>query len=380
MRPKVYITRKIPAQAIAMLEPDFTVNSWTHEDDPVPRNVLEDAIAYADGVITLLTDPIDGVLIDQAPNLRIVANMAAGHDNIDVNACTSRGVLVTNTPAVSTESVADLAFGLLLATARRIPEAERVLLGGLWRSWSPMFMAGRDVHDAAIGILGLGRIGEAVARRAEGFRMKILYWDKIRRHDLEESMGVQYRPMHELLKESDFVVVLLPLTEETRSLIGERELRLMKRTAVLVNAGRGPIVDSYALYLALAENWIWGAGLDVYEEEPVDPRDPLVNLPNVVALPHIGSATEAARVAMAMLAVENLIAGVMGWIPPNLVNPEVLNWMPLPGGRKPAYTEPPLPFLRRHATWPSEQRARSSLQAGSPHFIAGGPPHFPTCL
>ena len=357
MKPKVYITREIPPQAVSMLEPDFTVNSWPDEDNPVPRHVLEDAIAYADGMITLLTDPIDGVLIDQAPNLRIVANMAVGHDNIDVAACTSRGVMVTNTPSVSTESVADLAFGLLLATARRIPEAERVLLGGLWQSWSPMFMAGRDVHDATIGILGLGRIGEAVARRAEGFRMKILYWDKVRRDDLEESMGVTYRPLDDLLKESDFVVVLLPLTEETRALIGVRELRSMKPTAVLVNAGRGPIVDSYALYTALVEKWIWGAGLDVYEEEPVDPRDPLVNLPNVVALPHIGSATEAARVAMAMLAAENLIAGVMGWIPPNLVNREVLDRLPLPAGSRAACLKPPLPLLRRQADWLPEQRA-----------------------
>ncbi len=357
MRPKVYVTRKIPAQAIAMLHPDFTVNSWPSEDDPVPRNVLEDAIAYVDGVITLLTDPIDGVLIDQAPNLRVVANMAVGHDNIDVDACTSRGVMVTNTPAVSTESVADLAFGLLLAVARRIPEAERVLLGGLWRSWSPVFMAGRDVHDTTIGILGLGRIGEAVARRAQGFRMKIMYWDKARRPDLEEHMGVQYRTLHGLRRESDFVVVLLPLTPDTRGLISERELKLMKRTAILINAGRGPIVDAYALYRALAEKWIWGAGLDVYEEEPVDPRDPLVNLPNVVALPHIGSATEAARVAMAILAAENVVAGVMGWIPPNLVNPEVLDRLSMPGDRKSEYAEPPLPFLRRQMSPPFEERA-----------------------
>lgn len=325
MKPRVYITRLLPGEPLKGLTDLLDVKFWPKEDEAVPRRVLLDAVRGVDGLLSMLTDPIDEQLLEAAPDLKIVANMAAGYDNIDISACTSRGVMVTNTPEVSSEAVADLALGLLLATARRIPEAQNELLRGRWKTWSPTFMEGRAVHNRTIGILGLGRIGSALARRAAGLSMKILYWDKYRNEEAEKSLGARFTGFEHLLKEADFVVVLLPLTEDTRGLIGENELSLMKPTSVLINVGRGPIVDSRALYQALAHGTIWGAGLDVYDVEPVDPHDPLVNLKNVVALPHIGSATAEARQAMARRAVSNLIAGVTGDVPRDLINREVLD-------------------------------------------------------
>jgi len=323
VKPRVYVTRKMPASVLSRLCERLDVDIWDVEDEPVPRNVLLKSVAGVEGVLCLLTDRIDEEFLRSAPGVRVVANTAVGYDNIDVAACTRRGVMVTNTPGVLTETTADLAFGLLLATARRIPESEQVLLNGEWKTWSPMFLAGLDVHGATLGIAGLGRIGEAVARRARGFSMRLLYWDKVRKPSVEQSLGVKYRSFDDLLRESDFITVHLPLDAETRGLFGEREFGLMRPAAVLINTARGPIVQMKALYDALVARRIWAAGLDVYDADPVPPDDPVANLDNVVALPHIGSATIATRVKMASMAAENLIAGLSGATPPNLVNGEV---------------------------------------------------------
>lgn len=320
MKPKVYVTRRMPDTVTSRLRDRLDVDIWDVEDEPVPRDTLLRSVNGVQGVLCLLTDRIDEEFLRAAPEVRVVANMAVGYDNIDVAACTRHKVMITNTPGVLTETTADLAFGLLLATARRIPESEQVLLKGQWKTWSPMFLAGLDVHGATLGIAGLGRIGEAVAKRAQGFSMRLLYWDKVRNLSVEESLGVEYRRFDDLLRESDFITIHLPLEAETRGLFGEREFGLMKPSAVLINTARGPIVQMQALYDALVGKKIWAAGLDVYDADPVSPDDPVVNLDNVVALPHIGSASIATRVKMASMAAENLIAGLSGAVPPNLVN------------------------------------------------------------
>ena len=320
MKPKVYVTRRMPDTVTSRLRDRLDVDIWDVEDEPVPRDTLLRSVNGVQGVLCLLTDRIDEEFLRAAPEVRVVANMAVGYDNIDVAACTRHKVMITNTPGVLTETTADLAFGLLLATARRIPESEQVLLKGQWKTWSPMFLAGLDVHGATLGIAGLGRIGEAVAKRAQGFSMRLLYWDKVRKLSVEESLGVEYRRFDDLLRESDFITIHLPLEAETRGLFGEREFGLMKPSAVLINTARGPIVQMQALYDALVGKKIWAAGLDVYDADPVSPDDPVVNLDNVVALPHIGSASIATRVKMASMAAENLIAGLSGAVPPNLVN------------------------------------------------------------
>lgn len=323
-RPRVYITRKIPAEAVEMLQAHFDVDMWEYEEQIVPREVLEQEAARADGLLTMLSERVDEALLEKAPNLKVVANLAVGYDNIDVASCTRRGILVTNTPRVLTETTADLAFALLMAAARRIVEADRLVREGRWKSWAPMFMTGQDVHGATIGIIGMGAIGTAVARRARGFDMKILYHDPYRREDVERELGAEYRDLDSLLRESDFVVTMTPLTPQTRGLIGERELSLMKPSAVLVNPSRGGVVDEDALYRALKEGRLWAAGLDVFAQEPVPADHPLLTLPNVVVLPHIGSASIPTRKAMARLCAENLIAALTGGNPPTPVNAEVL--------------------------------------------------------
>ncbi|BDG62188.1 2-hydroxyacid dehydrogenase [Caldinitratiruptor microaerophilus] len=321
-RPQVYITRKIPREAVDIIAAACDYRMWEKEDEAVPAEVLDAEIAGVDGVLTLLTEKWDAARLARAPRLRVLANMAVGYDNIRIPDCTARGVLVTNTPGVLTETTADLTWALLMATARRIPEAERVLRAGQWKTWSPMMLTGQDVFGRTLGIVGLGRIGQAVARRARGFAMRILYHNRRRDPAAEAELGAEYRPLPDLLREADFVVVLVPLSPETRGLIGARELALMKPTAVLVNAARGGIVDEAALYDALKHRRIWAAGLDVWEQEPVPLDHPLLTLDNVVALPHIGSASIATRTRMATLAAENLVAALTGRRPPTPVNPE----------------------------------------------------------
>ncbi|MCZ0872495.1 D-glycerate dehydrogenase [Peribacillus sp. AS_2] len=319
MKPKIYITRKLPEQIIEGLSRNYDVRMWDQEDIPVPRKVLVEEMKEVEGLLCLLTEQIDESLIEQAPNLKIIANMAVGHNNIDVQSATKRGIMVTNTPGVLTETTADLTFGLLLATARRMMEAEDYLRSGKWETWSQMQLTGQDVHGATLGIIGLGRIGEALAKRAKGFDMNLVYFNRSRKYEQEKELGIEYQPLEKLLQISDFVCVMLPLTAETAYMIGKEQLELMKGTAVLINTARGGIIDEKALYQGLENREIWAAGLDVFEEEPVPLDHPLLTLPNVVTLPHIGSASIATRMKMATLAVQNLVDGLTGDTPRNLV-------------------------------------------------------------
>jgi len=318
-KPKIYVTRKIPNEALKMLEERCDVTCWSQENEPVSRQELLEAVKDVDGIYCLLTERIDAEVFEAAPRLRIVSTMAVGYDNIDVVEAKRRGVMVTNTPGVLTETTADLTFALLMATARRLPEAEAFVKEDKWSTWSPMLMTGQDVYGATLGVIGMGRIGEAVIRRARGFDMKLLYHNRTRKPELETELGVVYTSMDDLLKQSDFIIVLTPLTSETKHLIGEREFGLMKDTAVFINTSRGPVVDEEALYEALVNNKIWAAGLDVFEKEPIRGNHPLLTLSNVVALPHIGSAGIATRTKMAVLAAESLLAGVFRDEPPRRI-------------------------------------------------------------
>ena len=317
---KVLVTRPIPAPAVERLQAERGIEArMLKEDAALDRATLLDAAGDADVILALLTERMDAELFDRASNLRLVANMAVGFDNVDIAAAAARGIWVTNTPGVLDGATADLAMALLLAAARRLPEAERFLRAGRYRRWGPMLLTGQEVHGRTLGILGMGRIGEAVARRARfGFDMEILYWDERGRPDLEREFGVRRCDLNELLRAADFVSIHLPLTEGTTGLIGEDELARMKPTAVLVNTARGPIVDEAALVAALRSGVIWAAGLDVFEREPEVHPD-LLELDNAVLLPHIASASIPTRLAMAQLAVDNVLALHRGEEPPTPV-------------------------------------------------------------
>jgi len=328
-RKKVYVTRRLPEEAMKLLEEKFDVEIWT-EEMPPPKEVLIEKVKNIDGLICLLTEKIDEEVINAAgPRLRGICQVAVGYDNIDVEAATKKGIYVTNTPGVLTETTADYAFALLMATARRIAEADRYVRSGKWKiPWGLMMLLGQDIWGKTIGIIGMGRIGTAVARRAKGMNMKILYYDVVRNEKAEKELGAKYVDLETLLKESDFVTLHVPLLPSTRHLINEERLKLMKKTACLINTSRGPVVDEKALYKALKEGWIWAAGLDVWEKEPTDPDNPLLKLDNVTASPHIASGSIATRTKMALMAVENMIAILEGKVPPNLVNKEVLKVRP----------------------------------------------------
>ncbi len=320
MKSKVYITRRLPEEIISRMKEKYEVSMWDKEDEPVPREVLEEEIQQVDGLFCLLTEEIDSSLFEKAHRLKVVANMAVGYNNIDVEEAKDRGIIVTNTPGVLTETTADLTFGLLMAAARRIPESSDYLRDGKWDAWSPMQLTGQDIYGATLGIIGMGRIGEAVARRASGFNMNVIYHNRTRKNDVEKKLGLRYADhLEELLRESDFVCVLTPYTSETKNLIGREELSLMKESAVLINTARGGIVNEDALYDALENKKIWAAGLDVFKEEPVALDHPLLSLPNLVTLPHIGSASIRTRMKMAEVAVENLMKVLDGEEPPNKV-------------------------------------------------------------
>ncbi len=309
MPEKILVTREIPEAGLRLLD-DFDV-TVLHERPPTRDELLE-ALSGASGVLATATEKMDGEAMDAAGDgLRVIANMAVGYDNIDVGAATERGVIVTNTPGVLDETTADVAFMLVLAAARRLGEGERLLRAGKWEWWGPKQLRGLDVWGKTLGIVGMGRIGRAVARRGKGFGMEILYHNRSRNEEAEEELGAQYVGLEDLLRESDFVSIHTPLTDETRHLIGERELDLMAETAVLVNTSRGPVVDEAALAQALREGRIFAAGLDVYEGEP-EVHPGLLELENVVLAPHIGSATVETRDRMATLAAENLAAVLRG--------------------------------------------------------------------
>ena len=321
---RIFITRELPGDPTPRLREVAELFVWP-DHDPPPHDELIRRAADADALLTMLTDPIDAVVFDAGRRLRIVAQMAVGYDNIDVAAATERGILVTNTPGVLTETTADLAFALLLAAARRVVEGDRLARTGGWKTWHPSFLLGQDVHGATLGIIGLGQIGLAMARRARGFDMRILYHTRTRRPEAEAELGIEYAALDQLLRESDFVSLHMPLSAETRHFIGERELSLMKPTAVLVNTSRGAVIDQRALYEALRERRIAAAGLDVAEVEPIPLDDPLLTLDNVVITPHVGSASVATRSRMADMAVESILQAFRGELPANCVNPEAFS-------------------------------------------------------
>jgi glyoxylate reductase len=317
MPEKVLVTREIPSAGLRALEP-FDVRVL-HERPP-ERGELLDAVRGVSGILSTATEKMDGELMDAAgEDLKVIANMAVGYDNVDVEASAERGIVVTNTPGVLDETTADVAFMLLLAAARRLGEGERLLRAGRWEWWGPKQLMGRDVWGKRLGIVGFGRIGQAVTRRARGFGMEVLYHNRSRKEEAEQELGARYVEFDELLETVDFVSVHTPLTDETHHLIGPKELGRMKPTAVLVNTSRGPVVDEAALADALAAGRIFAAGLDVYEEEPkVHPK--LLELENVVLAPHIGSASVETRDRMAALAAENLAAVLRGEDPKTPVN------------------------------------------------------------
>ncbi|MDA8147058.1 MAG: D-glycerate dehydrogenase [Thermaerobacter sp.] len=317
--PRVFVSGRLPAPAMERLA-DLDLGWW--EGDNLSRERLLEEAARAQGLLTFLTDRVDEELLAAAGRLKIVANLAVGFDNFDLAAATRHGVLLTNTPDVLTEATADLAFGLLIAAARRFREGRDWLEGGHWQGWRPLLLAGQEVGGTTLGIVGLGRIGRAVARRARGFGMRILYTGRARHPEAEDETGAVFVSLGELLGQADFVSLHCPLTAATHHLIGAAELARMKPTAVLVNTSRGAVVDQAALLEALRAGRIFAAGLDVFEEEPIALGDPLLGLPNVVALPHLGSATVATRTRMALRAVENLRAGLAGVRPRDLLNPE----------------------------------------------------------
>jgi glyoxylate reductase len=316
MKQQIYVTRQLPKEVFQGIPESVEITTYPEADHPIPRADLLRSVHGKDAIVSMLTDTIDGEVLDAAgPKLRVIANMAVGYDNVDLIAARDRGVVVTNTPDVLTETTADLAWALLLATARQLPQAERFLRNGQWKTWSPFLLNGLDVYGRNLGILGLGRIGEAVARRAMGFGMKVLYHNRSQRPHLEEKFGYQYRSLPELLAETDFLMVLTPATPETKGIIGESELARMKPTSVIINVGRGSAIDENALYQALKSNRIWAAGLDVYNEEPLSKGHPFFGLPNAVLLPHIGSASIDTRLRMARLAIDNAIACLHGHPP-----------------------------------------------------------------
>jgi glyoxylate reductase len=315
----VAITREIPEAGVTPLREVTTVKQWPNELPPTPEE-LETLLQDCDGAITLLTDTIDGPLLDRLPKLRVVSNFAVGYDNIDVPAATERGVLVCNTPDVLTDATADATWSLLLAAARRIPEAQQYVREGRWQTWGPLLLLGREVSGATIGIVGLGRIGKEVAKRARGFGMQILAYDPYVDAAFAEEYGVAYVPLDQLLAESDFVTLHVALTEETEHLIGTDQFRRMKPTSILINASRGPVVVTDALVEALQSGGILAAALDVTDPEPLPADHPLVTMPNCIVVPHTASATVQTRDRMADLAARNLLAGLRGERPPAPVN------------------------------------------------------------
>lgn len=328
-KPKIYVTRELPERGLNIIKEHFDAEVWP-EYAPPPKNVIIEKARNIDALASLLSDKIDAEVFNAAPNLKIVSQLAVGFDNIDIAEATKRGIYVTNTPEVLTDTTADFAWALLMAVARRVAEADRYVRSGQWKvGWHPNMLAGRDVFNATIGIVGAGRIGYAVAKRATGFGMKILFYDVIPRPEMEKDFKAKRVDVDTLLKESDFVSIHVPLMKETHHLINAEKLKLMKKTAYLVNNSRGPVVDEKALYDALKEGRIAGAGLDVFEQEPTSMDNPLLKLDNVVVAPHISSASLETRSRMSEMVADNLVAFFEGRKPPNLVNPDVMKVRPL---------------------------------------------------
>jgi len=323
MKPQVLITRVLPEPALEVVRQACEVQ-LDPLDQPLTPAALRQAVIGKQGVLCLVTDRLDAQVLDAATELKVVSNVAVGYDNIDVAAATQRGILVTNTPGVVTESTADLTWSLLCSLARRIAEGDRYIRAGKWRDWTLLLMAGSDIHGKTLGICGMGRIGQAVARRAKGFNMRILYHNRQRLDTaLESELNATWVEKRTLLQQADFVSLHVPLSAATTHFIGVEELRLMRPAAYLINAARGPVVDEAALIQALQQGWIAGAALDVFEHEPHVPQA-LQELENVVLVPHIGSASVATRTRMAVMAAENLVAVLRDEYTPYIVNPAVI--------------------------------------------------------
>ncbi len=306
MKPTIYISRRIPSQFVEPYKNSWSIEMWPEEDQVVKRDVLLKHAREADALFTTLTEHVDRELLDQAVNLKGIANLAVGYDNIDVEYARKKGIVVTNTPDVLTDTTADLTFALLMATARRIVEAEAFIRDGRWTTWSPFLLAGADIHHKTIGIVGMGRIGEAVARRARGFDMNILYHNRSRKEEVENNLGVQYASFDDLIRTADFVVSMTPLTKETEDMFNASVFKKMKSSAIFINASRGGVVNEEDLYQALNNHDIQAAGLDVFNHEPIAETHPLLKLDNVIALPHIGSATCETRSQMIELCLKNI--------------------------------------------------------------------------
>ncbi|MGV8120318.1 MAG: 2-hydroxyacid dehydrogenase [Candidatus Xenobiia bacterium LiM19] len=319
MKPSILVTRLLPQKGMEMLRERY-ITTVNPDDRVMTREEILRDIKDKDGLLCLLTDSIDGEIMDSSSKLRIISNYAVGYNNIDVTAASERGIMVTNTPGVLTDTTADFAFALLLAIARRLPESERLARAGQFKGWGPMFMQGDDVHGKTLGIVGMGRIGKVLARRASGFDMTVIYHSTHRLHAEEElQIKASYASFEDLIGRSDFVSIHVPLSEHTHHLFGEKEFSMMKKSSYLINTSRGPVIDEKALVKALEKGTLKGAALDVYEHEPaIEPG--LLNLENVILAPHVASSTIETRSRMAVMAAENLIAALEGRAPQYLVN------------------------------------------------------------
>jgi len=327
-KPKIYVTRELSERGLKIIKQHFETDVWPEYAPPPKKTIMEKA-KNVDALATLLSDKIDAEVYNAAPKLKIVSQLAVGFDNIDLVEATKRGIYVTNTPEVLTDTTADFAWALLMAVARRVVEADKYVRTGQWKvGWHPAMLTGRDVFGATIGIVGAGRIGYAMAKRALGFDMKVLFYDVISRPEIEK-LGAKKVDLTTLLRQSDFVTIHVPLMKETHHFINEEKLRLMKKTAYIINNSRGPVVDEKALHMALKEGWIAGAGLDVFEQEPTPIDNPLLKLENVVVAPHISSASLETRAKMSEMVADNLVSFFQGKQPPNLVNPDVMKSQPL---------------------------------------------------
>ena len=328
-RPKIGLTAPLPHPTIEILDKYCETETYT-KDELLEKGLLK-LVTGKDGLICTVADKITSEVMDIEPNLKVISSYSVGFDHVDLTEATKRGIYVTNTPGVLTETTADLTWALLMSTARRITESDRYIREGRWNvAWAPDMMVGEDIHGRTLGIVGLGRIGSAIAKRASGFNMKVLYHDVIRlSQEVEKELSLEYTSLENILEESDYITLHVALNEHTHHLINEEKLKKMKSTAYLINASRGPVIDQKALAKALKEGWIAGAAIDVYEKEPIAVDDPLLQLDNIVLVPHIGSASRAARSKMGEVAAKNLVSILKGEQPISLVNNDVLNVRPL---------------------------------------------------
>ncbi|MFD2922738.1 2-hydroxyacid dehydrogenase [Halobacillus naozhouensis] len=311
-KPYVYITRKLPDDVVDSFREKLNINMWDSAEESVPYKKLLEESKKAEGLVTMLSDPIDETILSQTDTLKVVANLAVGFDNIDIESAKKHRITVTNTPDVLTDTTADLTFALLMTTARRILEAADMVKKGEWEHWSPLLLAGSDIHHKTIGIVGMGRIGEVVAKRARGFDMNVIYHNRTRKQKAEEELGLNYVSFDQLISSADFVVSLVPLTDETHHLFNANVFSHMKDEAIFINASRGKVMDEMALYEAVKSGEIRGAGLDVFEDEPISADHPLLTLKEVTCLPHIGSASLETRYQMMELSLNNILQVLEG--------------------------------------------------------------------